>query len=119
MCSQARAPSFPAKGHLDGDEGHAQNEQQDLEPVGRAAEEMAPEQEQEAYRGDQPANAVVGSDGLHVKSGQADDQEQTGDQPPVEDFDGDIDAAGLDNVQFFQTISLDQFVAVIDDRGPT
>ena len=85
---------------LHGDAGHAQDEEQDLEPVGRAAQEVAPEQEQETCRGDQPADAVAGRHGFHVQPGQADDQEQAGDQPPVEKVHGDIDAGGLDDVQF-------------------
>ena len=82
------------------DAGQAQDEEQDLEPAGRAAEKVAPEQEQEACRGDQPADAMAGRHGFHVQPGQADDQEQAGDQPPVKELHGDIDAGGLDDVQF-------------------
>ena len=46
-----------------------------------------------------PPTPWPGRHGFHVQPGQAHDQEQAGDQPPVEQLHGDIDAGGLDDVQ--------------------
>ena len=83
---------------LDGHKGHAQQEEHGRQP-GDAAEEVAPEEDDEADRRQQTAEADARRTELQVQADQADDQQQAGDPGRIEDLHRGIDAAGLQHQQ--------------------